>query len=210
MDSPPCPPSPWVPGAPFDGAGSKHVTAGAAGVDCWSLPRPPRSVPHVLADVTFIRGRTAPDESLVRLTLPPRRLAVGGASKHSSEGGSSAPAFTLPLPQGLQGLCRVSTAPREDMLGSSTPRGPRCGRGQPSAGGTCEPKARWQSGEEGVTGLRGAEGPPTPSGENRAFNPHPQGRRREHPSFDGVSLVYKCKDSDQQFPKVWPRTPARS
>lgn len=47
-----------------------------------------------------------------------------------------------------------------------------------------------------MTGLRGAEGPPTPSGENRAFNPHPQGRKREHPSFDGVSLVYKCKDSD--------------
>lgn len=186
---------------------SRRVPRGLTAGRC---PGPRDRSPLVLADVTFIRGRTAPDESLVRLTLPPRRLAVGGASKHSSEGGSSAPAFTLPLPQGLQGLCRASTAPREDMLGSSTPRGPRRGRGQPSAGGTCEPRARWQSGEEGVTGLRGAEGPPTPSGENRAFNPHPQGRRREHPSFDGVSLVYKCEDSDQQFPKVWPRTPARS
>lgn len=57
VDSPPCPPSPWVPGAPFDGAGSKHVTAGAAGVDCWSLPRPPRSVPPCLSRCHFHSGQ---------------------------------------------------------------------------------------------------------------------------------------------------------
>lgn len=57
VDSPPCPPSPWVPGAPFDGTGSKHVTAGAAGVDCWSLPRPLRSVPPCLSRCHFHSGQ---------------------------------------------------------------------------------------------------------------------------------------------------------
>lgn len=124
VDSPPCPPSPWVPGAPFDGAGSKHVTAGAAGVDCWSLPRPPRSVPRVLADVTFIRGRTAPDESLVRLTLPPRCLAVGGASETLIRGGFFCPGFHASPSPGPPGSLQSVHSPEGGHAGVVHTPGP--------------------------------------------------------------------------------------
>lgn len=121
------------------------------------LGLPKRTASRPRGDLGETLGFKGPLTALLwPLETRPHHLLSG--PKHEFPQPWASPKWPKAWLQGLQGLCRVSTALREDMLWMSTLLGPRRGRGQPSAGGTCEPSAPQPSAEEGVTGLRGAEG----------------------------------------------------